>query len=950
MNARSPESDVVAASGAGAAVRTTRSTCPYCGVGCGVLIDSVGDGDAGAGAGAGEVGPRIVGVRGDPDHPANHGRLCTKGATLHLTATPLVRRQQRLLRPAWRPTRGAPLQPRDWEATERHIAGQLLAIRARHGPDAIGFYVSGQLLTEDYHAFNKLARGLVGTNNIDSNSRLCMSAAVVGYKQSLGADAPPACYEDLERTDCLFIAGSNTAWAHPILFRRIEAAHAARPDMKIIVVDPRRTETAEFADLHLALKPGSDVALFHGMLNACIWEGWIAPDFIERHTAGFAALKALVRTMTPTEAARLTGLGETQILQAAQWFAQSPSTLSLYCMGLNQSSSGAAKNTALINLHLATGQIGRAGAGPFSLTGQPNAMGGRETGGMASLLPGHRDPGNAAHRAEVAALWGVDALPAAPGKTAVELFQAAADGEIKALWIACTNPAQSMPDQALVRAALARCELVILQEAFAGTATADFADVVLPATTWAEKEGTVTNSERRISRVRAALPPAGEARADWRIVRDVARRMETVLRPGRPSLFAWDRVEQPWIEHRESTRGRDLDIGGLSYAMLEAAPRQWPWPEGASAAKERLYEDGRYAHADGRARFIAKPFAPTAEVQDAAFPLALSTGRLRDQWHGMSRSGTVARLFAGEPAPALSMHPADIARRLLTPGSLVRVQSRRGPLIVPLRADDSVGPQRAWLPMHWGSEFLGGRGQCGINALTQSAFCPDARQPELKFAAVAVEAVDLPWRVVGAAWVAPGEGAALRGQLRALMDQAEYACCLPGPAQDELEGWCLELAFAAPPPAPVVQALAMVLGLGGVGVLRYADGRRGRSRSLRLAGEGAQARLQALLRVGEGNEGEWLDALWRERAPVMPFGRRLLAPDAEQPAPAPSPQVCNCFNVREDAIVACLRRVPDGGSEARLGALQEALRCGTQCGSCLPALRRLVQNEVKEAT
>lgn len=932
----------------------TRSTCPYCGVGCGVLIGTTGEGADG----------RVIGVRGDPDHPANFGRLCTKGSTLHLTATPLVRREQRLLRPAWRPSRDEALQPQDWDTTTRRLADQLLAIRAQHGPDAIGFYVSGQLLTEDYHAFNKLARGLVGTNDIDSNSRLCMSSAVVGYKQSLGADAPPTCYEDLERTDCLFIAGSNTAWAHPILFRRIEAARAARPDLKIIVVDPRRTETAEFADLHLALKPGSDVALFQGMLHACIWEGWVDAAFIEQHTAGFAPLKALVRGMTPSESARLTGLKEEQILQAAQWFAQSPSSLSLYCMGLNQSSSGAAKNTALINLHLATGQIGRAGAGPFSLTGQPNAMGGRESGGMATLLPGHRDPGNAAHREEVAALWGVESLPEKPGRTAVEMFQAAARGEIKALWIACTNPAQSMPDQALVRAALQRCELVILQEAFAGTATAEFADVVLPATTWAEKEGTVTNSERRISRVRAVLTPAGESRADWRIVRDVARRMEAVLRPGRESLFAWERAEDLWVEHREATRGRDLDIGGLSYALIEEAPRQWPWPEGAREGLARLYEDGRFAHADGRARFISKSFAPPAEPQDAKYPIALNTGRLRDQWHGMSRSGTVAKLFAGEPSPALSMHPQDIARRLLEAGSLVRVQSRRGALIVPLRADESVGPQRAWLPMHWGSEFLGGRGQLGINALTQPAYCPDARQPELKFAAVSVETVSLPWRVFGAAWVRPGEGAALRAQLRVLMDQAEYACCLPGPAQDGREGWSLELAFAEAPSAPVVQALSTVLQLNGVGVLRYADGRRGRSRSLRLDGEGAQARLQALLRVGEGSEGAWLDTLWRERAPVMPFGRRLLAPDAEQPSVPASPQVCNCFNVREDAIAACLKRQPEGAPEARLAGLQGELRCGTQCGSCLPALRRLVKatpaarsadvvtmsGEVKEAT
>ncbi len=952
--------------------RTTRSTCPYCGVGCGVLIDTAET----------PAGPRITGVRGDPDHPANAGRLCTKGTTLHLTASPMVLQHQRLLQPAWRPARGAPFQPVDWDTAQQHIADRLLAVRAEHGPDAIGFYISGQLLTEDYHAFNKLARGLVGTNNIDSNSRLCMSAAVAGYKQTLGADAPPACYEDLDLANCLLLAGTNTAWAHPVLFRRIEAARAARPDLKIIVVDPRRTETAEFADLHLPLRPGTDVALFQGLLHACIWEGWIDRDFIDRHTEGFDALKALVRTMTPAETARLTGLKEAQVLQAAEWFARSPASLSLYCMGLNQSSSGTAKNTALIHLHLATGQIGRPGAGPLSLTGQPNAMGGRESGGMATLLPGHRDPACAQDREAIAALWGCDPLPDRPGRTAVEMFEAAARGEIKALWIACTNPAQSMPDQSLVRAALSRCELVVLQEAFRGTATADFADLVLPAATWGEKDGTVTNSERRISRVRAALPPAGAARPDWQIVREVARRMEVVLRPHAPSLFAWDRPQQLWEEHRAATRGRDLDISGLSAALLDAAPQQWPFPEGAKQGRARLYEDRRFAHADGRARFVVRPFAMPADRQDAKFPIALSTGRLRDQWHGMSRSGTVTRLFAHAPAPALHLHPADIARRRLQPGALVQVSSRRGSVIVPLQSDDALAPQSAWLPMHWGSEFVGGQGQLGVNAVTQPAFCPDARQPELKFAAVAVTPVELPWRLMGAAWVGPGEGAALRSRLRGWMDQAAYATCLPaavsGPAtgtatptatgavaapdvrplsesaappahldsaiDEPLEGWTIEMAFAERPSDAVVQGLSRELGLTGPGVLRYADSRRGRSRLLRLSGEGTDARLQAMLRVGEGQDAQWLDALWRDRQLVAPFSRRLLAPDVEGPAVMLSPQVCNCFNVREDAIKACLSRHAQASPGERLAQLQATLRCGTSCGSCLPTLRRWAQS------
>ena len=938
-------------------MRETRSTCPYCGVGCGVIIES--------------EGAQITGVRGDPEHPANFGRLCSKGSTLHLSATPVVLQTRRLLQPLQRLARCAAPQPLAWEAAAEQVAERLAAVRAAHGPDAIGFYISGQLLTEDYHVFNKLARALVGTNNIDSNSRLCMSSAVSGYKQTLGADAPPASYQDIEQADCLFIAGANPAWAHPILFRRIEAAREARPHSKIIVVDPRRTETAELADLHLQILPGTDIALFNGMLHACVWEGWIAADFIAQHTEGFDALKALVRSSTPAWAAKTCGVKEEQLLEAARLFATAPATLSLYCMGLNQSSRGTAKNTALINLHLATGQIGRAGAGPFSLTGQPNAMGGREAGGMATLLPGHRDPASAADRAEIARLWGVEALPETPGKTAVELFEAAARGEIKALWIACTNPAQSMPDQALVRAALAACEFVVLQEAFADTATAAYADLLLPAATWGEKDGTVTNSERRISRVRAAVPPPGQARADWAIVSDIARRLEQRLRPGAAtSLFAFDTPEQLWLEHREATRGRDLDIVGLSWALLDAqGPQQWPYPEGASTGRQRLFEDGRFATANGRARFVAKPHGPAAEGSDARHPLTLSTGRMRDQWHGMSRSGTVDRLFESEPQPALRMNPQDLLRRHLKSGELVRVRSRRGELLLPLQADDAVGPAQAWLPMHWGDEFIGGRDANGaplrgVNALTQPRFCPDSRQPELKYSAVRVEPVQLPWRIAAAAWVPAEEGAALRARLRALMVEFDYTQCTPLAGQGEFagqQGWLFVAAAAAQPGAELQQRLAAALGLAGPAkagtapVLRYADIRRGRCRLLRLAGEGEAARLQAVLRIGEGDEGAWLTQLWREAAPVAPFGRWLLSPEAPPPdlaARAPtarSPQVCNCFDVSAARIRSELLHCRGAPAE-RLRSLQAALKCGTQCGSCLPALRRLVETTSAEVT
>ncbi|MDP2019485.1 MAG: molybdopterin-dependent oxidoreductase, partial [Hydrogenophaga sp.] len=420
----------------------TRSTCPYCGVGCGVLIET--------------EGQQITGVRGDPDHPANFGKLCTKGTTLHLTATPELTRQTRLLQPMRRLTRQAAPTPIAWDAALDIASDRFAKTITQHGPDAVGFYISGQLLTEDYYVFNKLAKGLIGTNNVDTNSRLCMSSAVAGYKATLGADAPPACYDDVNHAACLFIVGSNAAYAHPVLFRRIEEAKKKNPGMKVIVADPRRTDTAELADLFLPIQPGSDVMLFHGLLHIMLWEGWIKADYIAAHTTGFDALKALVRECTPERVAEVCGLRKEDIYTAAQWFATSHATLSLYCQGLNQSSSGTAKNATLINLHLATGQIGKPGAGPFSLTGQPNAMGGREVGGLANLLSAHRDMANPAHRAEVAALWGVADVPSKPGKTAVEMFQAAADGEIKALWIACTNPAQSMPDQATVRRALER--------------------------------------------------------------------------------------------------------------------------------------------------------------------------------------------------------------------------------------------------------------------------------------------------------------------------------------------------------------------------------------------------------------------------------------------------------------------------------------------------------------
>ena len=954
-------------------VRETRSTCPYCGVGCGVIIESQSD--------------QITGVRGDPDHPANFGRLCTKGSTLALTASSSVTRQTRLLYPMRRERRGEAPKRVSWDSALGFATDSFARIINEHGPDAVGFYISGQLLTEDYYVFNKLAKGLIGTNNIDTNSRLCMSSAVAGYKQTLGADAPPACYDDVNHAACIFIVGSNTAYAHPILFRRIEDAKAANPALKIIFCDPRRTDTAEIADLYLPIQPGTDVMLFNGMLHIMLWEGWIDAAYIDLHTNDFDALKATVRDCTPDLVAEICGIKKADIFTAAKLFATSRATLSLYCQGLNQSSSGTAKNAALINLHLATGQIGKPGAGPFSLTGQPNAMGGREVGGLANLLSAHRDLANPAHRAEVAALWGVPSVTERPGKTAVEMFQAAADGEIRALWIACTNPAQSMPDQATVRRALARAELVIVQEAFATPATCDYADLLLPATTWGEKTGTVTNSERRISRVRPAVAAPGETRHDWSIAVEFAQRLEKLLSvraelsspsyvspepveglrqaQPEPGLFAYDSPEAIWNEHRESTRGRDLDITGMSYAMLEAAPQQWPLKEGETTGKIRLYEDGIFPTADGRARFVNTIYQPVAEPRESRYPFSLTTGRLRDQWHGMSRTGTLGRLFGHVPEPSVQMNIQDMARRLLKEGDLVHVTSKRGSIVVPLQASSEVAVSQAFIAMHWGEEYLSGVSSigeplAGVNALTTSAYCPSSKQPELKHAAVKILKAELPWSLLAMAWLPDGELLNAREQLKPLMKAFPFTSCVPfsnnaplGEPDRERSGVLFRAAGHEAPPNETLANLERILGLGGADTLHYIDQKKGQRRTVQLKRRGEQAELSGFVLAGDTSAQAWVKTLLLDELPAQAYGRLLLLPGAKPPVAVQSrgKLVCSCFNVTDAAIDRHLATTTQEGQAAdvlrsddeRLASLQAALRCGTNCGSCVPEVKRLVR-------
>ena len=888
------------------------SVCCYCGTGCGVLIEA----DSG----------KITGVRGDPAHPANRGKLCTKGAALALSAAA----SGRALYPELRADRASPRQRVSWDTALDHVADKFRAVIREHGPDAVAFYISGQLTTEAYYVFNKLAKGLIGTNNVDTNSRLCMSSAVAGYKATLGADAPPGCYDDIDHAGTIFIAGSNTAYAHPILFRRIEAARQANPELKLIVVDPRRTDTAIEADLHLAILPGTDVALYHAMLNVMLWEELIDRDAIAAHTEGWEALRELVRDYTPEKVATICGVPAADIVQAARWFAQGP-TLSLYCQGLNQSSCGVDKNATLINLHLATGQIGKPGAAPLSLTGQPNAMGGREVGGMANLLSAHRDLENPEHRAEVARLWGVESVPEKPGKTAVEMFEAVRRGEIKAIWIACTNPAQSLPNQALVHEALRTAECVVLQEAFADTETAPFADVLLPASTWGETDGTMSNSERCISRVHAAVAPPGEARADWDIVCDLARRL---MPEEGARLLPYASAEAVFNEHRETTRGRDLDITGLSYALLDSAPQQWPFPEGAAAGTTRLYADGVYPTASSRARFHAAPYRPLAEAIDARYPLHLNTGRLRDQWHAMSRTGRVARLFAHADTPVLSMAQRDLELRRLKAGDLVRVKSRRGEVVVVAEASDSLRPGQCFLPMHWGARFMGG---LGINALTLPAFDAVSKQPELKHAAVQVTKVDLPWRMAA---LAVGDGAKLLDAVQPLLRACDYgAAGLAGRDQDVLT---LRLAHTQPLPDSLLAALDAALRLNDpLAVMHYQDSPRGISKRVRVdAGKVTAARL-----TGETAAFDWLRDVIVDGIDAASLRAWMLAPVARPPAGGAvrGRVVCTCLNVAEPDIVAAI------AAGADLAALQDTLRCGSECGSCVPELKRLIAGNLAAA-
>ncbi|MFS8877481.1 molybdopterin oxidoreductase family protein [Synechococcus sp. H55.8] len=684
-----------------------RSLCPYCGVGCGLEILAGG-----------------TRIRGDRSHPSSQGMVCVKGATLLETLD-----HNRATVPLYRSSLRDDFQPISWDQ-----ALDLIVERIRQSrPERIAIYGSGQLHTEDYYVAQKLLKGCLGSNNFDSNSRLCMSSAVEGYCQSLGSDGPPCSYSDLDSCELAFLIGTNTAECHPILFNRLRKRHKSDPSLKVVVVDPRRTETAEGADLYLGIAPGSDIDLLNGIAHLLIQWGAINHDFIAQHTEGFETYAALVAEYTPARVASRCGIEIEDVIAVARLWQHSRKTLSMWSMGLNQSSEGTAKVTSLINLHLLTGQIGFAGAGPFSLTGQPNAMGGREAGGLAHLLPGYRKVTNPEDRAAVEQYWQLGPINPEPGLDALGMIRALEAGALDVFWIAATNPLVSLPDLHRVAAALSRSPFTIVQDAYFPTETTAYAHLVLPAAQWGEKTGTMTNSERRVTLCPAWRHPPGEARADWEIWAEVGRRL------GFAQAFSFADSAAVFAEYVGLTAGRPCDLSGLSHELLHQGPQQWPYPRTGPIETRNLYINHHFPTPTGRARFIASHSHGLAEPPDPDYPYVLTTGRLYGHWHTQTRTGHVAKIRAMHPQPFLEIHPRDADRVGLTDGDWVRVESRRGKATLPVKITRAISPGTVFMPMHWGP--LWGE-DTACNALTHSVACPSSKQPELKACAVRLSRIE----------------------------------------------------------------------------------------------------------------------------------------------------------------------------------------------------------------
>jgi len=695
--------------------KAIKSTCSYCGVGCGILITK-------------DAKDKVM-VEGDPDHPVNRGMLCSKGRNLHYVVNDT---SDRLLHPQMRWSKSHPLEQVSWDTALDRAASVFKSIIKQHGPDSVGFYVSGQCLTEEYYIANKLVKGFLGTNNIDTNSRLCMSSAVVGYKKTFGEDSVPISYEDIELADCFLITGANPAWCHPILFRRLEQHKENNPNVQIIVVDPRKTDTAMSADLHLQIIPGTDIILYNAIGRRLLDQGLIDKDFINNHTEGFAPYKEQVNKISLKQASKLCGVSIAEIKKAADIIGLSKGFISMWAMGLNQSVIGTNKNFALLNLSLITGQVGKPGSGPFSLTGQPNAMGGREVGGMANLLAVHKDLMNPEHRREVAQFWGVNEISRKPGYTATEMFKALETGKLKAIWIVCTNPAVSLPDVRRVEKALKNAKFVVVQEISKNSNTLEFADLVLPAAGWLEKEGTMTNSERRISHLPKVVEAPGEARPDVEILCDFARKMGF-------RGFNYYTTEEIYQEYCAMTKGTNIDISYLNYDRLKnEGTFQWPVNEYRHPGTPRLFEDRKSYTPSQKAIFnIPYTVFNKSTMPDAEYPLILTTGRVRDQWHTMTKTGKVSRLKTHYPKPVLEINPTDAFALKIREADIVEVNSENGNVRVKANLTDNVKKGVVFLPMHWGKKLNNDLNRA--NNVTQNLVDPQSMEPDFKFTAVKVE-------------------------------------------------------------------------------------------------------------------------------------------------------------------------------------------------------------------
>jgi assimilatory nitrate reductase catalytic subunit len=864
----------------GANLPETRSTCPYCGVGCGVLLRPNGEGG--------------LDVRGDPDHPANLGQLCSKGRALGET----LGQEQRLLAPK---VHG---QDSDWDNALDLVARRFRDAIDQHGPDSVAFYVSGQLLTEDYYVANKLMKGFIGSANIDTNSRLCMASSVAGHRRAFGADTVPGTYEDIDQADLVVLVGSNLAWCHPVLYQRLLRARKAR-GTKIIVVDPRRTASCDRADLHLALQPGSDVALFNRLFTAIHDGGAYDAEFVT-HTQGYD--ETLITAYAEDGSA--TGLSEAEITQFCDMWLAHEKVVTIYSQGVNQSSSGTDKVNAILNCHLATGRIGRPGCGPFSVTGQPNAMGGREVGGLANMLACHLDLDNPAHRNAVQAYWGAPRMADKPGLKAVDLFRAVGDGRIKALWIIHTNPVVSMPDADAVRDAIAGCPFTVVSDVTQATDTARLAHVVLPVKGWAEKDGTVTNSDRTISRQRAVLPAPGQGRADWDILADVARRM------GYERGFDYETPAQIFREYAvlsgtAGALGRDFDISSLGVLSDEGydtlAPARWPLTPQRQGG--RFFADGTFFHADSKAKLIPVKHQPPAARTGPRYPFRLNTGRLRDQWHTMTRTGLSARLSAHLPEPFVEIHPDDAQEQGIVVSDLVQLRGPTGACILRARITDTVQRGQLFAPIHWTGETApSARIDVAIPGVTD----PISGQPESK----AGVAIAQKWEAAWYGFAVSREAMTLDCEYWARVPtNAGYRAELAGLALiEDWESYARQVFGSEAAKASVMQ-----------------DSARG---TARVVLEDAHGLLGALFVSPQPV------ALARDYLAGLPGQSAAGALSGRSPAdlPDPGPILCACMGVGVNTITDAIH----AQKLSTVEAVGQALQAGTGCGSCQAEIAALL--------